>query len=733
MTHAMRNALQMGKTFGPTWLLYRLGYALRVRSGMLRYQLPVTSWDAQPLSEMLRDPVLVEPQRYLAYRREHSPHFFFAPAHRSQYQAALQLWDKEGSKEGKRVVHAAEKLSYGVFTYFSRTPVVIGCPPQWHRNPYSQQVPRQERHWSDIDDFADGDIKLIWEPNRFSFVYALVRAYWRTGDERYAELFWKLVEDWRQHNPPQQGVNWKCGQEISFRVMEWCFGLYGFLDAQATTPQRAVMLAQMIAVSGQRIAANLSYALNQNNNHGISEGAGLWTIGLLFPEFASAQGWQDSGRQVLETQAEKLIDGDGAFSQHSVNYHRVMLHDYLWSLRLGEVYGHRLSVKVYNQVRKATTWLYQIQDDVSGRVPNYGANDGALVLPLTNCDYQDYRPVLQSAHYITQGTRCYPSGAWDEESLWLCGLEALNAPLVVPSRTDLQATDSGYYTLRSPQSFAFVRCGPFRYRPGEADLLHLDLWWRGQNIASDAGTYSYNAAVPWNNPFAHTAYHNTVTVDGADQMERVNKFLWLPWANGRVRCYGQSVRKTLTYWEGEHDGYARLPDPVSYRRGILRLGEGWWAVVDVLRSAVPHQYRLHWLLADYPYKWNEAGKSLSVMTLAGRYYMRMMTLAENARASLVRADHESPRGWRAPYYYYREPALSVDLRASAPSLVCWTVFGPQPSEIRQDETTLEIRTERWHATVKQSVEADGRHPLVTSVLVSGAWHDRLEMNSCMSS
>jgi hypothetical protein len=729
MTRTVRNALEIGKAFGPAWLAYRLGYALRLRTGLLRYQLPTTSWEAQPLSTFLRDPALAEPQRYFAARREHRPRFFFTPADRYQYQVLLKLWDQKREYS----VNTAEQLVCGVFTYFSHTPVATGCPPAWHRNPFSRRISLSECHWSEIDDFAAGDIKLVWEPNRFSFVYTLVRAYWRTGDERYAELFWQLVEDWRHHNPPQQGVNWKCGQEISFRVMAWCFGLYGFLESVSTTAERVTMLAQMIAVSGQRIAVNLSYALNQNNNHGISEGVGLWTIGLLFPELRAAQNWRDAGRQVLETQGKHLIYDDGAFSQHSVNYHRVMLHDYVWSLRLAELHEEGLPIDLYERLRKATAWLYQIQDEMSGHVPNFGANDGALVLPLTNCDYLDFRPVLQSAHYVTQKTRCYEDGAWNEELLWLHGSEALRAPVAALTRTDLHATDGGHYTLRSPQSFAFVHCGAFRHRPGEADLLHVDLWWRGQNIASDAGTYSYNAPAPWNNSLAHTAHHNTVTVDDLDQMERVNKFLWLPWANGRVRCYSQSLQKTLTYWEGEHDGYARLPEPVSYRRGILRLGEEWWVVIDVLCSAAPHQYRLHWLLCDYPYRWNKAARSLTVRTPAGRYYMQMATLADDVDVSLIHADPEGPRGWRSPYYYSREPAISVDLQTFADSLICWTVFGPQPSHIQQTHATLEIQTDGWRAKVRQGLESNEQDPLIADVMLSGGLRDRLEITSCISS
>jgi len=719
----------MGKVFGPTWLAYRLGYALRLRTGAFRYQLPATSWGEQPIAHFFRDPVLAKPDHYLAYRREQGAQFFFAAADRLCYQSLLKTWD--GS--GESTVVAADKISQGVFSYFARTPVMIGCPPDWHRNPFSENAPQRDLHWSEIDDFAAGDIKLIWEPNRFSFAYTLVRAYWRTGDEHYAELFWQLVENWQQNNPPQRGVNWKCGQEISFRVMAWCFGLYGFLDAQVTTPERVVMLAQMIAVSGQRIAANLSYAVSQNNNHGISEGVGLWTIGVLFPELRMAKTWRDTGQHILEAQGKTLIYEDGSFSQHSVNYHRVLLHDYIWSLRLAQLHGYAMDSDLYERVRKATEWLYQIQDEPSGRVPCYGHNDGALILPLSNCDYQDFRPAIQAAHYLTNKTRCYENGLWDEDLLWLFGAGAIRAPVAIPERTDLRAKDGGYYTLRSPQSFAFVRCGTFHHRPGQADMLHVDLWWRGQNIACDAGTYSYNADPPWNNPLAHSAYHNTVTVDGRDQMERVNKFLWLPWVRGRVRWTALAAQKNVAYWEGEHDGYTHLPVPVTYRRGIVRLSEEWWAVLDVLRSAGSHQYRLHWLFPDYPYAWNSKTRSLTLQTPVGAYQVQMLSSSEDGNGSLARADQKSPRGWRAPYYFYREPAVSVDLIASGDSLTFWTVFGPQASQIRQSDTTLEILTKNWSATLQQETGADERQPLISSIILTGTTNKRSEISACISS
>jgi asparagine synthase (glutamine-hydrolysing) len=683
--------------------------------------MPVSSWDIQPLVDFLTDDHITGPEDYLRYRCENSPPFLFSPHQHAQFAPFFPSWDEGDSNP----VAYAERIQKGELQYFEHTWVHVGRPPQWHTNPFTGQHITPDRHWSHISEFAHGDIKIIWEPSRFSFVYALVRAYWRTSDEHYAELFWRLLEHWRIQNSPQQGPNWQCGQEISLRVMAWCFGLYGFLLSSTTTAARIAALAQMIAVSGHRIEANLSYALSQYNNHGISEGMGLWTIGMLFPEFRSAARWRERGRHVLETQGRDLIYDDGSFAQHSVNYHRLMLHDYLWAMRLGEVQGQPLSAELKQRVCQAGTFLYHIQDAKSGRLPNYGQNDGALILPLSNCDYWDFRPVIQAIRYLTTGTHCYPAGPWNEELLWLFGPAALTAPLVPSTRLDIQANIGGYYTLRSSTGFVFTRCATFRHRPSQADMLHVDLWWHGQNVALDAGTYSYNAPQPWANPLAHTGYHNTVTVDGLDQMERVSRFLWLPWVRGRVLRTQRSSDHQLAYWEGEHDGYQRLRPSVRHRRGILRLGDDYWLVLDALQSSGEHRYRLHWLLSDLMYVWDEKAGHVELLTPVGVYHLQTGTMSRTGTYSLVRADAHSARGWRAPSYGSREPALSVALVVHARTIIFWTLFGPAVCRLSLQPAAFWIEADCWQVQVQFQTGTKG--PLISCISAVGAFGSRLEL------
>lgn len=701
MGYRLQIGYQIWHHFGASWLGYRAWYALQQRTGYLKRQLPNRPWHEQPLATFLRDQRLAEPARYAAYRRSAAPHFFFGPDACAAGKLYFQAWDQGLTSP----VEVAAELAAGILRYFEHTPATIGCPPQWHRNPFTGQTAPVEGHWSELSDFGYGDIKIIWEPSRFGFVYTLVRAYWRTGNEHYAEIFWQFVEDWRRHNPPQQGPNWKCGQETTFRIMAWCFGLYGFLQSPSTTEVRLSQLAQMIAVSGQRIAANIDYALSQQNNHSVSEAVGLWTIGLLFPEFTQAEQWRNQGRALLERLAGELIYLDGSFVQHSMNYHRVLLHDYLWALRLGALLDQPLSQATAERVGCAGRWLYQVQDPGTGRVPHYGQMDGALVLPLNNCDYLDFRPVIQAVHYLISGFRCYPAGPWDEDLYWLCGTASLNAPLQVTERCNLQATEGGYYTLRSTESFLFTRCATYRHRPGQADMLHVDVWWRGQNIALDPGTYSYNAPAPWQNPLAHTRYHNTVTVNDRDQMERVGKFLWLPWLQSRVNHAMPPVAGVTQYWEGEHQGYRRLPVPVRHRRALVGLPQNSWLVVDLLQSTANHTYRLHWLLADFPYQWQEQQQQMCLETAAGPYTLQVGTVTGQGQATVERAAAASPRGWQALYYFTRQPAISLDLTLTADQTCFWTLFGPKPAQVQIDHATWAVFTETWRVHLRWSLTA----------------------------
>jgi hypothetical protein len=683
---------------GLSWLVYRIWNEILERTGYYSWRMPRESWSSSTLEPYLSDSELGDPKRYFAYRLETGPQIFF-PAYSECIATQLALYDLE--KPALSVLNS-EALLRGEFSFFSFHKRNPGYPPCWHESPFGGTCYENSKHWSRIDDFATGDIKGVWELNRFSFVYDLVRAYHRTGDESFPEAFWELVENWRDENQPNSGVNWKCGQEIAFRVMAWCFGLYGFLNCRATTAARVASLAQMFAVSAERINRHYSYALSQNNNHSISEAVGLLTVGALFPEFKQASDWEKKGRRYLELLAEKLIYKDGTFSQLSLNYHRVMLHDYAWALRLGETVERPLSSMVYERVRGAMEFLKDIVEPTTGEAPCFGQNDGALVLPLTNCDYVDFRPVVQSVSYLCGQGLCYEVGAWDEELFWLSGDGFLKRQVKL-ERERIISNEGGFYTLKGQNSMAFVRGARFKHRPSQADVFHTDLWWHGRELAIDAGTYSYNAPDPWNNSLSSSFCHNMVTVDEREQMHRVSRFLWVPWLHGKSNSRKISVTNgragnlandgEITCWEGTHNGYQGARSPVRYGRAVLLMPGEIWLVVDRLLSSGKHDYRLHWLFADREHQWDQAGGIVFGPDKLSCHF-QVATSGDLQTPSLVVKSADSNRGWRSRYYLDKEPALSFCLNAKSDHIVFGSCFSPEPVKINVTLNEVIVETSR---------------------------------------
>ncbi|HEX6034583.1 MAG TPA: alginate lyase family protein, partial [Anaerolineales bacterium] len=473
------------------------------------------------------------------------------------------------------------------------------------------------------------------------------------------------------------------------RLLAWMFGYYQFSDSPGTTPQRISQFTVMVAAHAERIHKNINYAISTRSNHTISEAFGLWLVGLLFPELKDSAKHFRLGQKLLEQEVVSQIFPDGSYSMYSLNYHRFILHIYLCMIRLGALNQSPVSSLILDRVAASISFLSQLIDPESGEMPVYGSNDGALVLPLNNCDFTDYRPLLQLGSYATKKQFLFEPGPWDEDIFWLFGADSLSqreTPERSVRRVGVRESShpsfpqGGIHLLHSTDSKAIIRCTDIHSRPSHADQLHVDLWLRGKNIACDAGTYLYSGEGIWQNGLAHTAVHNTVTVDGQDQMKMLTRFTWTNWAQGKV------LQHTETIWQGEHHGYRRLADPVTHKRSVLSFGKDRWLVVDHLNGIQNHHYALHWLLADFPYKEINFG----VQELApadselpdSKVLIQMGLLEGSGNFSIVRADPDSTRGWRSRYYGEREPAISTLLETDQPQACFWTYFGFEPDVVQ---------------------------------------------------
>jgi hypothetical protein len=624
---------------------FRLRYELKRRHGFLKKKFPLWQWDDRPLPQWLRDSALSSSADYRQLRQERKERFFFKPG---AFPNIPHCW-------AAQVIEEADAVLAGRFKYFSCKIGDLGQTPDWLLNPFTGSRTTADQHWCDRQDFEAnfGDIKYIWEPSRFCWAYALVRAYAATGDEKYPQSFWRLLESWMEANPPQMGPNWQCGQEIAIRVMACTFALYAFWRSPSTTDQRVAQIGVLLAGSAERIAGNIQFARSQMGNHATTEAAGLYTIGMLFPEFSEAKRWRKLAHRVLEDEARQFNWSDGSYTQHSFNYQRLMLHAYLWAFRLGDLNSDSFSDSCRESVRRSYQFLYQLQDPWTGRLPNYGPNDGAMMLPLQECDFLDYRPILEAMHYLMTGRRLYEKGAWQENLLWLFGPDAVDSPIEPLNRTKGEFPVGGYYVLRGKESWAMVRCHSYFSRPNQADMLHLDLWWRGLNVLRDSGTFTYfDPQDNWNQYFLGAAAHNTVKLGKTEQMIKGPRFQWH--SQLKSRFLGRVAHEDGELWQGEHYGYQRLSSHGTHRRTVFHRGDQFWCIVDDILGRGNETAELFWQLPDVPYCVDK--NAVILRTEQGEIQLAVLTEMEIALRVERGVENEDRLGWQSQYYGLRTPA-----------------------------------------------------------------------------
>jgi hypothetical protein len=455
------------------------------------------------------------------------------------------------------------------------------------------------------------------------------------------------------------GPNWQCGQEVAIRALALLFGFEALRSAPAASPSRIANLVVLLAASAERIDANIAYARAQMGNHATSEAAALVAIGRQLPELRLAKRWLALGLDVLEDESNRFHWPDGSYVQHSFNYHRLMLDAYLWAGALGQRHGAPLTARILERLDGSWQFLHQNQDPETGQVPNYGPNDGAQILPLHGCGYLDYRPIIDACCVLTRGGHSSGTpGPWREKALWLFadGPDDL-VEAEVPVRRSTWFGDGGYQTMRGSESWAMIRCHTYRNRPNQADMLHLDLWWRGRNILRDSGSSTYyDPENSWQRYFVSTAAHNTIRVDGADQMVKGDRFRWYTLLESRRILHAQ--HDTLEVWVGEHRGYNRLPQRVTHRRAVVRHDDTCWIVVDDLsgRGAVLGEQFWHLERAEI----EAEDDGWMVRSEVGTVSLAIFSPGRQSRSEVyVGADGELRAGWKSLHYATRDPAPTI--------------------------------------------------------------------------
>jgi hypothetical protein len=534
------------------------------------------------------------------FRTRTSPRFFASFADKERTTETLR--EVSGERGREIVIEKAERIIEGRFDLLGHRDLHFGQPPDWHLEPVAGlRSPRL--HWSRIEYLnagVAGDKKIIWELNRHQYFATLGRAYWQTGDERYAASFVSHLESWMDENPPKYGINWSSSLEVSFRAISWLWAFHFFKDSPALSPALFMRALKYLYLHGRHLETYLSTYFSPNT-HLTGEALGLYYLGMLLPEFRRAARWRETGLKVLSSALDFQVRSDGVYFEQASYYHRYTTDFYTHLYLLSKINGQPLEAKIINNLSALLDhMMYLTMPD--GTTPLFGDDDGGRLAQLDERSMNDFRSTLSTAAALFERSDYkYVAEEASEETLWLLGpvgLKAFDELKAEPPADESRAfRESGYFVMRDgwtkTSNYLLVDCGlhgAANCGHAHADALSIELAAKGRTLLVDPGTYTYTGSVELRDLFRSSMAHNTLSVDGESSSVPAGPFHWQHIA--RTKLIAWHTHAAFDYFEGAHDGYERLPQPVSHTRSLLFLKDRYWIMRDHLSAQGAHQYDL---------------------------------------------------------------------------------------------------------------------------------------------
>ncbi|MDY7225177.1 alginate lyase family protein [Hyalangium rubrum] len=540
------------------------------------------------------------------------------------------------------------------------------------------------------------DPKYAWELGRLDSLVALAQGYWVEQDEaarsRFARAFVLQVIDFLQANPTGMGVHWTCPMEVALRAANVAQALAMFAEApEVQRPEFLVPVLSALTEHTAWVEAHLEDRGAVPNNHLVSNFVGLLVVGLLFPELPNAPSQVALAVNGLRAQMEAQVHAEGTSFEGSTPYHRLSVElftlAYVVGLGAGTSLGDSYTERLRRMYGAARAWCSE-----QGLAPQVGDNDSGRVFPLRD------RADLDHGYLAPLGAALFSDGSlaggeFPDEAAWLLGLpglERFQALPPAPPPVSVCFPEGGFHVLRGAGAVVTVSAGP-QGQGGVGghnhnDKLSFELHLGGVPVIVDPGTGTYTRDPNVRNAFRGTALHNTLQLDGVEQVPIVPERLFALPEAARARVEVFQAGPELDRLSVRHDGYRSLPAPVGVERTFyLDKRERVLSVTDRLVGTGTHDVvgRLH--LPDTHVRMRapsqeELRRALRVPEAPRTFEPLGMELgpAGAARALVLFAVGLSPRlepSRYSPGYGRVEPAMAVvyGVQLVPPAWLRWVV------------------------------------------------------------
>ncbi|MGE5640060.1 MAG: alginate lyase family protein [Clostridia bacterium] len=583
----------------------------------------------------------------------------------------------------KPYLDAADRICEGWLDVFALRNIDFGSPPRWNRDPKTGiEAPLA---FGKLLDYRDpdlvGDIKYLWEPNRHLHLVTLAQAHALTGDAKYFDTLAEHLDSWFLACPYPLGPNWSSALEPALRLINWSVAWQLVQGSLKKNPDFRDRWLRSIYQHCRFVRGWFSRH-SSANNHLIGEAAALYVASVTWPHWKASASWRSAAKAILEREALAQNAPDGVNREQAVSYQQFVFDFLLVCLLAGRAANDPFSAAYAQRLEAMLDFICSIMD-AGGNVPMFGDADDGYVFRLSpSPEFDPFKSLLATgAVLFGRGDFKKKAGALDDKTRWLLGPQAkAQFAALDAERTGLpqrqQFGEGGYYVLGcdldTPKEIRVVAdAGPLGYRSiaahGHADALSFTLSAGGREFLVDPGTYAYHTQARWRNYFRGTAAHNTVRIDGLDQSEPGGNFMWLKKARAGCSLWLSTAQKDC--FEGWHDGYMRLLDPVKHRR-LIELDKVARRLVieDTLEMGEEHEVELLFHCSERCRV--EATSGGYLISQPGGSIRLALPQVEGGEATVYAGSVSPIFGWVSRAFDQRSPAPTIVWRARLAGPAC---------------------------------------------------------------
>ncbi|MCK3685344.1 alginate lyase family protein [Maribellus sp. YY47] len=405
------------------------------------------------------------------------------------------------------------------------------------------------------------DNEWVWQLNRMYFWNAMAKAYWHTGDEKYAREWCAQLVDWtvKNTNDNDHKYAWR-SIEAGIRGHSWTELFQYFIDSPNFTPE--VLVAFLNSMFDH--ADYLMTVYRSKSNWGLMEAEGMAFIAITFPEFKDAVKWRTEAFRRLNNEINLQVYPDGHQRELAIGYHLGCINWFLRTFELAKM----------NQLENMFPPSYLKTIELMCEVPmKLGHPDG------TNAQFGDAWAGSPGQH-----TKRYLEWAEKFKRDDFLFLATNGEKGQEPDSTAYALPESGLYSMRSSWDndaiCLVLKCGPDGGGHCQPDNGTFELFAGGRNLMPDAGSFIYSGDPEGRRWFRQTKVHQTLTLNGENSKYAPKLVLWQP---------GEKLDILVV----ENQSYENL----AHRRSVFFVDKRYFVIVDEAIGTATGTVDVHFQLA----------------------------------------------------------------------------------------------------------------------------------------